>query len=95
MAEDRHYYLELGVKVRYLHADIDTIERMAILRDFASVNDVLLALIFFVRGLIYQRSAGRYPRCRQRGFLRNQTHWLKPFAQLAMPMLELFCTPIV
>ena len=34
MAEDlTAYYQELGVKVRYLHSDIDTLERIEILRD--------------------------------------------------------------
>src|SRR4029077_17158611 len=34
MAEDlSDYLLELGVKVRYLHSEIDTIERIEILRD--------------------------------------------------------------
>ncbi len=34
MAEDlTTYYQELGVKVRYLHSDIDTLERVEILRD--------------------------------------------------------------
>ena len=34
MAEDlTDYYLELGIRVLYLHADIDTIERVALLRD--------------------------------------------------------------
>ena len=34
MAEDlTQYYQELGVRVRYLHSDIDTLERVQILRD--------------------------------------------------------------
>ena len=34
MAEDlTEYYAELGVRVRYLHSDIDTLERIEILRD--------------------------------------------------------------
>ena len=34
MAEDlTTYYQELGVRVRYLHSDIDTLERVEILRD--------------------------------------------------------------
>ena len=36
MAEDlTEYYQEIGIKVRYLHSDIDTIERMAIPRPSA------------------------------------------------------------
>src|SRR6187455_2162289 len=43
MAEDlTTYYQELGVKVRYLHSDIDTLERIDILRDLRrGVFDVL------------------------------------------------------
>ena len=34
MAEDlTDYLLELGVRVRYLHSEVDTIERIEILRD--------------------------------------------------------------
>ena len=44
MAEDlTSYYHELGVKVRYLHSDIDTLERIEILRDLRrGVFDVLV-----------------------------------------------------
>ena len=35
MAEDLTEYLhENGIKVRYLHSDIDTLERIEIMRDF-------------------------------------------------------------
>src|SRR5690606_24803122 len=44
MAEDlAQYYQELGVRVRYLHSDIDTLERVQILRDLRlGVFDVLV-----------------------------------------------------
>src|SRR5678815_1139452 len=39
MAEDlTEYYSELGVRVRYLHSDIDTLERIEILRDLRPVS---------------------------------------------------------
>src|SRR4249920_1256010 len=46
MAEDlTQYYQELGVRVRYLHSDIDTLERIDILRDLRrGVFDVLVGL---------------------------------------------------
>ena len=46
MAEDlTSYYHELGVKVRYLHSDIDTLERIEILRDLRrGVFDVLVGI---------------------------------------------------
>ena len=44
MSEDLTYYLaELGIRVRYLHSDIDTVERMEIIRDLRlGVFDVLV-----------------------------------------------------
>ncbi|RPF49413.1 excinuclease ABC subunit B [Thermodesulfitimonas autotrophica] len=53
MAEDLADYLrELGIKVRYLHADIDTLERMAIIRDLRlGVCDVLVGINLLREGL--------------------------------------------
>ena len=53
MAEDLTEYLqELGVKVRYLHSDIDTIERMNIIRDLRKgVFDVLVGINLLREGL--------------------------------------------
>jgi excinuclease ABC subunit B len=53
MAEDLTDYLrETGVKVRYLHSDINTIERMEILRDLRlGVFDVLVGINLLREGL--------------------------------------------
>lgn len=53
MAEDLTDYLrENGVKVRYLHSDIDTMERMAILRDLRLKEfDVLVGINLLREGL--------------------------------------------
>ncbi|HRB13726.1 MAG TPA: excinuclease ABC subunit UvrB, partial [Vicinamibacteria bacterium] len=53
MAEDlTEYYAELGVKVRYLHSDIDAIERVEILRDLRlGVFDVLVGINLLREGL--------------------------------------------
>jgi excinuclease ABC subunit B len=53
MAEDlTAYYHELGVKVRYLHSDIDTLERVEILRDLRrGVFDVLVGINLLREGL--------------------------------------------
>ena len=53
MAEDlTSYYQELGVKVRYLHSDIDTLERVEILRDLRrGVFDVLVGINLLREGL--------------------------------------------
>jgi excinuclease ABC subunit B len=53
MAEDlTTYYQELGVKVRYLHSDIDTLERVEILRDLRrGAFDVLVGINLLREGL--------------------------------------------
>jgi excinuclease ABC subunit B len=53
MAEDlTTYYQELGVKVRYLHSDIDTLERVEILRDLRRGSfDVLVGINLLREGL--------------------------------------------
>ena len=53
MAEDlTEYYQELGVKVRYLHSDVNTLERVEILRDLRrGVFDVLVGINLLREGL--------------------------------------------
>ncbi len=53
MAEDlTAYYQELGVRVRYLHSDIETLERVEILRDLRrGVFDVLVGINLLREGL--------------------------------------------
>jgi excinuclease ABC subunit B len=53
MAEDlTEYFAEHGVKVRYLHSDIDTVERVEILRDLrAGLFDVLVGINLLREGL--------------------------------------------
>jgi excinuclease ABC subunit B len=53
MAEDlTQYYQELGVKVRYLHSEIETLERIQILRDLRlGVFDVLVGINLLREGL--------------------------------------------
>ena len=53
MAEDlTEYYSELGVRVRYLHSDIDTLERIEILRDLRLGEfDVLVGINLLREGL--------------------------------------------
>jgi excinuclease ABC subunit B len=53
MAEDlTAYYQELGVRVRYLHSDIDTLERVEILRDLRrGTFDVLVGINLLREGL--------------------------------------------
>ena len=53
MAEDlTEYYTDLGLKVRYLHADINTLERMEIIRDLRKGKfDVLIGINLLREGL--------------------------------------------
>ena len=53
MAEDlTQHYQELGVRVRYLHSDIDTLERVQILRDLRlGTFDVLVGINLLREGL--------------------------------------------
>ena len=53
MAEDlTDYYKEMDLKVRYLHSDIDTLERMEIIRDLRlGVFDVLVGINLLREGL--------------------------------------------
>jgi excinuclease ABC subunit B len=53
MAEDlTEYYADLGIRVRYMHSDIKTIERMEIIRDLRlGVFDVLVGINLLREGL--------------------------------------------
>jgi excinuclease ABC subunit B len=53
MAEDlTEYYADLGIRVRYLHSDIKTLERTAIIRDLRlGVFDVLVGINLLREGL--------------------------------------------
>jgi excinuclease ABC subunit B len=53
MSEDlAEYYGEIGIKCRYLHSDIDTLERVELLRDLRSgVFDVLIGINLLREGL--------------------------------------------
>jgi len=46
------YYRDLGVRVRYMHADVDTLDRVKLLRDFrAGVFDALVGVNLLREGL--------------------------------------------
>jgi excinuclease ABC subunit B len=53
MAEDlSEYYREIGIKVRYLHSDVDTLERIQIIRDLRRGEfDVLVGINLLREGL--------------------------------------------
>ncbi len=76
MSEDlAQYYSEVGVQVRYLHSDIDTIERTEIIRDLrAGVFDVLIGVNLLREGLdIPEVSLVAVLDADKEGFLRDRT----------------------
>jgi excinuclease ABC subunit B len=75
MSEDLTEYLqELGVRTRYLHSDIDTLERMAIIRDLRKgVFDVLVGINLLREGLdIPEVSLVAILDADKEGFLRSE-----------------------
>ena len=86
MSEDlTDYYRELGVKVRYLHSDIDTIERTAILRDLRlGVFDVLVGINLLREGLdLPEVGLVGILDADKEGFLRNQTSLVQTIGRAA------------
>lgn len=76
MAEDlTEYYRELGVRVRYLHSDIDTLERIAIIRDLRLGKfDVLVGINLLREGLdIPEVSLVAVLDADKEGYLRSET----------------------
>ncbi|MDF1566353.1 MAG: excinuclease ABC subunit UvrB [Deltaproteobacteria bacterium] len=86
MAEDlTEYYAEVGVKVRYLHADIDTIERTAILRDLRRGEfDVLIGINLLREGLdLPEVSLVAVLDADKEGFLRSETSLIQTVGRAA------------
>ena len=86
MAEDlTEYFHENGIKVRYLHSDIDTLERIEIMRDLRmGVFDVLVGINLLREGL-------DIPECAlvgildadKEGFLRSETSLIQTIGRAA------------
>lgn len=86
MAEDlTDYYEKLGVKVRYLHHDIDTIERMEIIKDLRNgVFDVLVGINLLREGLdIPEVSLIAILDADKEGFLRSETSLIQTIGRAA------------
>ena len=86
MAEDLTKYLEdMGVKVRYLHHDIDTIERMEIIRDLRLGEfDVLVGINLLREGLdIPEVSLVAILDADKEGFLRSETSMVQTIGRAA------------
>jgi excinuclease ABC subunit B len=86
MAEDlTRYLMELGIKVNYLHSDVETLERIAILRDFRmGVFDVLIGINLLREGLdIPECSCVAILDADKEGFLRSQTSLIQTIGRAA------------
>lgn len=86
MAEDLTGYLtDAGIKVRYLHSDIDTLERIAILRDLRlGVFDVLVGINLLREGLdLPEVSLVAILDADQEGFLRSETSLIQTIGRAA------------
>jgi excinuclease ABC subunit B len=86
MAEQLTEYLtEFGVKVRYLHSDIDTLERIEIIRDLRlGVFDVLVGINLLREGLdIPECSLVAILDADKEGFLRSQTSLIQTIGRAA------------
>ena len=86
MAEDLTTYLEnAGIKVRYLHHDIDTVERMEIIRDLRKGEfDVLVGINLLREGLdIPEVSLVAILDADKEGFLRSETSLIQTIGRAA------------
>ena len=86
MAEDLTEYLEnLDIKVRYMHYDIDTIERMEIIRDLRLGKfDVLIGINLLREGLdIPEVSLVAILDADKEGFLRSETSLIQTIGRAA------------
>ena len=86
MAEDLTEYLtENGVKVRYLHSDIETLERIEIIRDLRlGVFDVLVGINLLREGLdIPECALVAILDADKEGFLRSQTSLVQTIGRAA------------
>ena len=86
MAEDlTEYYNELGIKVQYLHADIDTLERVEIIRDLRIGKfDVLIGINLLREGLdIPEVSLVAILDADKEGFLRSHTSLIQTAGRAA------------
>ena len=86
MAEDlTDYLLELGVRVRYLHSEVDTLERIEILRDLRLGHfDVLVGINLLREGLdLPEVSLVAILDADKEGFLRSETSLIQTIGRAA------------
>ena len=86
MAEDLTNYLsEVGIRVEYLHSDVDTIERMKLIKDLRDdVFDVLVGINLLREGLdIPEVSLVAILDADKEGFLRSETSLIQTIGRAA------------
>ena len=86
MAEDlTRYYHELGLRVRYLHSDIDTLDRVKILHDLRKGEfDALIGINLLREGLdLPEVSLVAILDADKEGFLRSSTSLIQTFGRAA------------
>jgi excinuclease ABC subunit B len=86
MAEDlTDYYRELGIKVRYLHSDVDTLERIQIIRDLRRGEfDVLVGINLLREGLdLPEVSLVAILDADKEGFLRSERSLIQTIGRAA------------
>lgn len=86
MAEDlTDYFDNIGIKVRYMHYDVDTIERMKIIRDLRNGEfDVLIGINLLREGLdIPEVSLVAILDADKEGFLRSETSLVQTIGRAA------------
>lgn len=86
MAEDlTNYMRELGIRVKYLHSDIDTLERTEIIRDMRlDVFDVLVGINLLREGLdIPEITLVAILDADKEGFLRSETSLIQTIGRAA------------
>lgn len=83
--EMTNYFAELGVKIRYLHSDIDSIERVEILRDLRlGVFDVLVGINLLREGLdLPEVELVAIMDADKEGFLRSRTSLIQTVGRAA------------
>jgi excinuclease ABC subunit B len=90
MAEDlTAYYADLGLKVKYLHSDVETLERMEIIRDLRLGKfDVLIGINLLREGLdLPEVSLVAILDADKEGFLRSETSLIQTFGRTARNVL--------
>ncbi|WP_405494170.1 excinuclease ABC subunit UvrB [Streptomyces sp. NBC_00096] len=86
MAEDlTDYFLELGIQVRYLHSDVDTLRRIELLRELrAGEYDVLVGINLLREGLdLPEVSLVAILDADKQGFLRSGTSLIQTIGRAA------------